>query len=114
MYLCSEFRNFSDWRAGRTLIQHNIRRTEFICESGQFNKTERSDAYAMRLHSVHPFDCCQRPSPEPTNTIRVCAFFMPFFFQNLDTLQSFGSKEKYTPLMHFVLMLEIQENTKNN
>lgn len=63
----------------------------------------------MRLHSVHPIGFFSRQSRAYIEIYKgVRFFFMPFFFQNLDTLQSFGSKEKYTPIMRFVLMAEIQ------
>ena len=62
----------------------------------------------MRLHSVHPIGFFSRQSRAYIEIYMGVRFFMPFFSQNLDTLQSFGSKEKYTPLMYFALMLEIQ------
>ena len=76
MYLCGEFRNNGDWRAGRILIQHNIRYTEFIVNLDNSYRVEQSDAYAMRLHSVHP-KISTHGSPEPTMRFKGVRFFMP-------------------------------------
>ena len=38
-------------------------------------ETEQSDAYAMRLHSVHPFDFCSRQS-RADNEIEGYALFL--------------------------------------
>ena len=39
-------------------------------------ETEQSDAYAMRLHSVHP-KISVSGSPEPTMRLKGVRFFMP-------------------------------------
>ena len=74
MYLCGEFRNNGDWIASRVLIQHNIRYTEFIVNLGNSYRVEQSDAYAMRLHSVHP-KISTHGSPEPTMRLKGVRFF---------------------------------------
>lgn len=86
MYLCGEFGNrlrfrgvarkkYRGWRADRTLIQHNIRYTEFIVNLDNSYRVEQSDAYAMRLHSVHP-KISTHGSPEPTMRFKGVRFFV--------------------------------------
>lgn len=59
------------------MIQHNISYTEFIVNLDNSFETEQSDAYAMRLHSVHP-KISVSGSPEPTMRLKGVRFFIHF------------------------------------
>ena len=107
MYLCGEFGNNGDWRAGRILIQHNIRRTKFNVNLDNSYREEQSDAYAMRLHSVHPIGFFSRQSRAYIEIYKGVRFFYAFFSSKIWTLYKVLTVKKNTHLLftpHFQLL----------